>query len=307
MDTTWSTPYIAAALLRAGHHLWVFERGSEEVQVSGRITARAFHFPPGPITAAELLTALHSRTATRVLVRLQELDVLLLRRAPIDWALLGMATRLEQDGVQVVNRPIGLLAVTDKRWLASLPDVPKPATLVTRSSGQAQLFYESASGEVIMKPARGSGGRGVHLLQPGRPERFIQAFLALTRNQQAVTLQYYVPEAEQGESRVLWMDGRVLGGYLRHRSAGEFRHNLKQGGTPGPLELSSQQMHAIDRLTPHLRAAGITFAGLDLLGPYVLEANVLNPGGVYHTDRIHEVDTAQSVVRHLEAMTSTSP
>lgn len=302
LDPTWTTVHLATAALRRGHAVRFVEPWDFEVDVKGQITARAFCFdPPGP-SPENLVRKLHRRDAARRYVRLDTFDVLLVRAAPFDASLLAFAAMAKDRGVTVVNDPDGLLRVSHKGWLAGLPDVATPPTLVTRSLAAAQHFYEKHRRPVVLKPARGSGGRSVAFVRRHDAEGFDGAFAAARALGEHVVVQTYLDEATAGEKRVMWMDGEILGGYLRRRAPGEFRHNLKQGGIAEPTEIVDRERDVIDRLTPHLQRAGIRLAGLDLIGQYVIEVNALNPGGAYHTDRLHDSDVSGAIVDRLATL-----
>lgn len=300
VDETWTTIALAATALERGHSVRIIERADFEIDVEGRLVARAFAFESGEISATDLAQRLRRRVAERRFVDVGTLDLLLLRSSPLVPDLLTFARLARDRGVQVVNDPDGLALVTSKAWLASLADVPSPATLITRSAGAASVFYRQQPAGVVVKPARGSGGRAVSLVSRGEARRFDAAFTSARRNGGHVVVQAYLPAADHGEKRLLWLDGRILGGYLRRRAPGEFRHNLKQGGIAESAEVTDAERTLLAPLAPHLLGAGVHFAGLDLIGHHLVEINALNPGGTFHTDRLTGSFHARSVVEHLE-------
>ena len=219
-------------------------------------------------------------------VDLERLDLLLLRAAPLDVTLLTFAELVKTRGVAVYNDPAGLLSVSHKGWLASLPDVRTPPSIVTRSRASCHLFAQSQDAGVVVKPARGSGGRDVSFVLRGDAMALDLAFdQARIGGDGYVVVQAYLPEAEWGEKRLVWLDGEVLGGYLRRRAPGEFRHNLKRGGQPDIADITDEDYTLAAQVTPHLVNAGIRLAGLDVIGGYLIEVNALNPGGAFHADR----------------------
>ena len=114
-----------------------------------------------------------------------------------------------------------------------------------------------------------------------------------------VVVQEYLPEAKDGEKRLIWMNGEFLGGYVRQRAPGEFRHNLKQGAVPEALQASSADQSLMDALTPHLQQQGIWFAGIDVIGNRIVEVNTLNPGGLHLVSEFSERDLAEPIVASL--------
>lgn len=300
MDVTWTTLALVQAALDRGHSVRVIERTDFEVDPSANLVARAFAFEPPGQGVDDLVVRLRRRTAERRYVDVATLDLLLLRSAPLITPLLTFAQLAQERGVPVVNDPSGLVKVTSKAWLAGLADVPTAPTLVTRSAGAATMFYKAQKDGVVVKPARGSGGRLVSYVPSGQSRRFDRAFETARRGGHHVVVQGYLQAAEIGEKRLLWLDGRILGGYLRRRAPGEFRHNLKQGATAEPALVTDHERALLAPLGPHLLAAGVRFAGLDLIGDHLVEVNALNPGGTFHTDRLTGSTHAHTVISHLE-------
>lgn len=304
LDATWTTVHLARAALLRGHEVRFFEAGELEVDTDRALVGRGFLFrPPGP-SIDVMVRTLHDTEAPRRRVPLSGLDVLLLRNAPLDTALLALAQVAQRAGVVVVNDPASLLQLSHKGWLAGLAGVPMPTTLVTQRGERAHEFLERERGDVVVKPAQGSGGRDVALVPAGDHAALDHAFLRAAARSRGVVVQRYLPEASEGEKRVVWMDGEILGGYVRQRAPGEFRHNLKQGGTPLPLDLTDADRAACDALAPHLAAVGVRLVGIDLIGGRVIEVNAINPGGAYHADRLHATDIAGSIISRLEVNAS---
>ncbi|MEN0063577.1 MAG: hypothetical protein AAGA48_15610 [Myxococcota bacterium] len=285
IGSTWTTASLAQVALNRGCSVRFIEPWDYEVDFRGRLIARSHAFDR-PMSAERLAHDLASRKATRRYVDLERIDLLLLRASPLDLAVLSFAQFVKQRGVRVVNDPGGLLRVSHKGWLASLPGVRIPETLVTRSRASTHLFATAQPDGVVVKPARGSGGRDVARVAQGETALLDTAFdRARETGDGYVVVQRYLAEAAGGEKRLMWLDGDVIGGYLRQRAPGEFRHNLKHGAIAEPTEITREDQKTVAPVTPYLLAAGVRLAGLDVIGDYLTEVNVLNPGGAFHADR----------------------
>lgn len=307
IDATWTTVHLARAALDLGLSVRFVEPWDFELDRRRTLVARAHAFD-APTSAEAIAEQLSSRSAPRRYVDVGKLDLLLLRAAPLDPGIFAFAELAKEQGVRVVNDPAGMIRVTHKAWLASLPGVPVPPSVVTRSRSSARLFYASLSDGAVVKPARGSGGRGVRRV-PARDESALDdAFDEAGRHGDGyVVVQQYAPEASEGEKRLVWLDGEVLGGYVRQRAPGEFRHNLKRGATPSSTQVDDRDRASVEALSPHLLRAGIRLAGLDVIGPWVIEVNVLNPGGTYHTDRLSGTSLADRILSRLISPLEHSP
>ncbi len=306
VEPTWTTSLVAAGWLAAGHALRVIEPWDFEVDQRGRLVARAHCFEPEVgLDPAGFSQALHRRTAPRRLVALADLDGLWLRINPLNTGVLTFASAAAAIGVPPVPAPSTLLHTAHKSFLAYLTNVPRPATIVSRSRGTLHAFAEAHPQGVVIKPARSSGGRGVRRVLSGRTDHLDRAIDAARMHGDAfVVAQAWLKEAADGEKRLLWMDGRLIGAYLRRSAPGEFRHNLRQGGQPEPCEITDKDRQIVEALNPHLARSGVWLAGLDVIGGVLVEVNTLNPGGLHWIQALSGCDRTPEVVASLEAWLS---
>ncbi len=303
LEATYTTVHIAMTALERGHPVRFVEPWDFEVDPSGRLIARAHALDAPPPDREVLVRLLASRRVARRYVEFAPGDVLLLRINPVDPGVLACAQIARLRGVVVHNDPATLLLTGHKGYIAALDGVPRPRTLVTRSHTTALLFARELKDGVVVKPARASGGRGASLVHsPRHQQRIESAFEEARRHGDGyVVVQAYLPGAEAGEKRLVWLDGELVGGYLRKRAPGEFRHNLHQGGNPAPCEILPEDRALVDRITPYLLRDGVWLAGLDVIDGRIVEVNTHNPGGVHFGDMLGGTHMAETIVQRLEA------
>lgn len=295
---THSTLHLVEVALAGGHAVEVIEPWDFEIDEAGRPCARVHRLEPGAVDRAALAEQLRHRLVPRRSVRLDGLDLLLLRANPLNSTILTFAQLVEATGVPVRNRPGELTRTSHKAWLATLDGVPRPRTLVTRSLSAADRFASTCDA-VVVKPARASGGRGVALAR-GRQALEDAVAGAIRAGDGYVVVQEYLQAAGDGERRLLYLRGAgLLGGYLRMRAPGEFRHNLRLGGEPVPCPPDARDAPLMAALAPHLDAAGVHFAGVDVMDGRVIEINALNPGGIHYTAAFTGLPIARTVLTHL--------
>jgi len=292
LTPTWTTVHLAHAAHAMGHEVWFMESKDLGIR-DGLLTARASK------TTDKVVDQLRHGARSRKLIAVRDLDILLLRCAPMTSSLFAWASIAHQQGVAVVNHPGGISAVSHKGWLAAQRDLPAPTTLVTRSPAEAALFFAEIRGPAIVKSATGSGGSSVQRIPKGMTSRLENLVRRMARMGQDIVIQPWVDA--QDERRLVWCDGRILGGYARRPAPGEFRHNLKQGASSRATEITTKDRELGERLSTYLLPLGIRFAGLDVLGTRLLEVNVANPGGSFHADRLSGTDTANQVIAALTA------
>ncbi len=286
IDGSWTTAHLAQAALEDGHVLRIVEPADFEVTSNGRIVARAWCADSPFEDVSALARAIGQRLLDRRYVELSACDLVMVRVNPLPWHVLQLVSMVEALGVPVVNSPLGVCTTRGKSWLASLTDVPRPPTLITATRGSLQAFADQHPGKLVVKPATGSGGRGVHLVDPYRRGALGRAFDAARGIGGPVVVQAYLPEAADGEKRLVWAGGELVGGYLRKSAPGDFRHNLKQGGQPHACDITSEDEAISRAITPHLLRHRIGIAGLDVIGGRLVEVNTLNPGGVHWADAL---------------------
>jgi glutathione synthase len=226
---------------------------------------------------------------------LEELQILLMRRDPpfdMEYIYLTYALELvERAGVLVINRPASLRGFSEKFSIARFPECCTPFT-ITSQSGRIRAFVDE-HGRSVVKPLDGMGGDSIFQLNPKDPN--LQVILeTITGNEsELVMAQRYIPEIEQGDKRILLVDGEPVPYALaRIPKAGDFRGNLAKGGTGWGVPLNERDYWICSQVAPVLREAGILFAGLDVIGDWLTEINVTSPTCIRELDAEFDLNIA---------------
>ena len=82
---------------------------------------------------------------------------------------------------------------------------------------------------------------------------------------------------------------------------GETRGNLAAGGTGEARALPNATAGSATRSGPALRARGLVFVGLDVIGDYLTEINVTSPTCIREIDKAHGLDIGASVIAAIDA------
>jgi glutathione synthase len=234
--------------------------------------------------------------------RLADFDVVWMRKDPpydLDYFFTTHLLSLVEPPALVVNDPRGLREVTEKLFVLRYPELT-PKSLISRNIDVLLAFRDELGGEMILKPLDGCGGEGVFHL--GAADRNVRTILELatahgTRYQIA---QAYVPEVREGDKRIILIEGEPVGAVLRVPLAWESRSNFHVGGTPARVELSARDREICARIAPDLRAHGIVFAGIDVIGDWLTEVNVTSPTGVQEINRLDGVVLEAKVLDAVE-------
>lgn len=206
--------------------------------------------------------------------------------------LLSLAEALNPE--LFVNTPTALLLLHGKyRWGAFTPEThaaAHPADLAT---------VIDRGGDWLLKPPAGSFGRGIERI--GRDLGNWRQRLATrtASGQRYVLLQRYLPDAQTREKRVLVAGSTIIGAYRRLPKKDAIANNLAQNGEAAPTALLRGERELIETLCAKLTAAGVRFAGIDIVFPFVLEVNLANPGGLLTLQSVYGEDPAQRLVAAL--------
>ena len=282
---------------RRGHALWYY-RPEDLSFEGGRLWTMA-----RPVTVQPVVGD-HFTLGDHALIDLgRDADVVLMRQdPPFDLGYITATHLLEriQGETLVVNDPASVRNAPEKIWVLDFARY-MPPTLLTRSVGAARRFLE-AHGEIVVKPLHGNAGKAV--FKVGRDganlSALIEMFNAAYREPHVV--QAFVPEIAQGDKRIVLVDGEVAGAINRIPGAGEIRSNLAVGGSASKTELTATEREICAALAPELRARGLLFVGIDVIGgKWLTEINVTSPTGIVAIDRYNGTDTPGMIWDSIEA------
>ncbi len=244
---------------------------------------------------SEIVRRLSKSKVSRI--NLADVAAILIRTAPGKDIVRSWAHRLaleimrlaHENGVRIVNNPIGLQRASSKLYTVCLPEDFVPRTMVCHSAKSVQTFAESLQGPFVIKPLLGSQGRDVFFLDGYDSLNTRQVVDILGRTGYLV-VQEYVPEAVDGDIRVLTLDDRLVCdapaiGIRRIPAAGERRSNISLGGRAMVVQLTEQQAAICRKVARILKEDGIRFSGLDLVGNKIVEVNVFSPSGLQEFDK----------------------
>ncbi|MET1112488.1 MAG: glutathione synthase [Allosphingosinicella sp.] len=295
-----STFAIMLGAQKRGHALFYY-RAEDLSFTEGRLWTMAWPVTVQPVQGE------HYRLGDPVLLDLgRDTDVVLMRQdPPFDLGYITATHLLEriQGETLVVNDPASVRDAPEKIWVLDFARY-MPPTLLTRSVGAARHFLER-HGEIVVKPLHGNAGKAV--FKVGRDganlASLIEMFNAAYREPHVV--QAFVPEIAQGDKRIVLVDGEVAGAINRIPGEGEIRSNLAVGGSAAKTELSETELEICAALAPELKARGLLFVGIDVIGgKWLTEINVTSPTGIVAIDKYNGTDTPGMIWDAIEAKLS---
>jgi glutathione synthase len=235
-------------------------------------------------------------------VRLADVEAVLVRKdPPFDteyWYATLMLERARGRTV-ILNDPRGLRDANEKLYTLHFPR-HTPRSLVTTDRGRIFRFVDEVGGRAVIKPLNGAGGAGVMILSKDDKNAHSIVDLHTNEGKSLVLVQEFLPTVAAGDKRVLLLDGQVLGAINRLARPGEFRSNIHVGGRVEPCDVTPAERALIADIASKLRADGLVFVGLDLIGGKLTEVNVTSPTGIQELSRHVGRDMAADVIAWIE-------
>ena len=247
-------------------------------------------------------SAPHVQLGQREVVDLAKVDAVFVRKdPPFDAAYLHLTQQLDlvKDRTLVVNDPKALRDANEKLFAFHFTEF-MPRSLVCADRERMLQFLADVGGQAVLKPLDGAGGSGVVALTQG--DRNTRALIdLLTQEGRTLALiQEYQSAVTEGDKRVLVLDGEPLGAILRVPRADDLRANIHVGGTVKPTQLTPKELELVHTVGAQLRAQGLWFVGLDLIGEKLIEVNVTSPTGIQELARFQGRPTEQEVIAWVE-------
>jgi glutathione synthase len=234
-------------------------------------------------------------------IPLATVDVIWMRKdPPFDMNYIYATYILDQaaQNALVVNHPMGLRNFNEKAWALNFPDLI-PESWITQSQDQLREFVERVDA-IVVKPLDGNGGEGVFLLKKDDPNLGVILECSTKHGQQKVTAQRYVPEAKEGDKRIILVDGVAVGAFLRIPTGSDHRGNIHVGAKVVAAPLSERDLVICEAMGPMLKEAGQIFVGIDVIGEYLTEVNVTSPTGIHEINAFSGISVESLILDAVE-------
>ncbi len=233
---------------------------------------------------------------------LSDVDAVLIRKDPPfdrSYLYLTLMLSIAQKQTRVINDPRGLRDANEKLYALNFAE-HMPPTLVSASRDEIMRFVGEQGGRGVIKPLDGAGGSGVLMVDAA--DKNCRSIIDMLTHEgtHTVMVQGFLPAVTAGDKRVLILDGEVLGAINRVPRGDDLRSNIHAGGSVEPTTLTTAERALVDSVLPKLKADGLFFVGLDLIGGRLTEVNVTSPTGIQELSRFEGKDRAEDVVRWLE-------
>jgi glutathione synthase len=214
-----------------------------------------------------------------------------------------------REDVFIMNDIDGLRIANTKLYTASFYDPTKQLIPVTHVSKNPEylvdVLRESVSERMIMKPLDGYGGQGVILIEKHEHKSFhslLEFYINSGKGGNYVILQEYVEGAEQGDVRIMMLNGEPIGAMKRVPVSNEVRSNVHAGAKVIKHILTKNEKNLCKHIGPKLVRDGLYFVGIDVINEKLIEVNVQSPGGIMRINKLNNVKLQRQIIDFVESV-----
>ncbi|TXE15645.1 glutathione synthase [Psychroserpens burtonensis] len=229
---------------------------------------------------------------------------------PLDPIMLNFLDSVKED-VFIINSLQGMREANNKLYTAAFGDAHSniiPNTHVSKNKEYlVQQIRESKADKMILKPLNGFGGSGVILIEKSAMNN-IKSLLDFyitsgDGSSNYVILQDYIEGADEGDVRILLLNGEPVGAMKRVPGKDDHRSNVSAGGSIQKHTLTKVEKALCKQIGPKLVKDGLYFVGIDVIGGKLVEVNVMSPGGITYINKVYKskVRVEEHVIDFLES------
>ncbi len=298
-----STVAIMEAAQALGHEVWITELHQLSI-IDGKAWAILSQIQLVPVTLNEgkwVSIPQWYELSSGELRCLEDMDAVFMRKDPPVTIPYFYATYIleliDPQKTLVINSPQGLREANEKMYTLQFYSV-MPETVVSQDKKIIRKFVEEKK-QAVLKPLGGKAGEGILFLEPG--DRNFNSIIEVSthQGQEPVMVQRFLPEAKNGDKRIILLDGQPIGAVNRVPTGQEFRGNMAVGGRVEKTELTPREENICDIVGPQLSQQGLYFVGIDVIGGYLTEVNVTSPTGIREIDLLDGKNLGKETIEWL--------
>lgn len=226
---------------------------------------------------------------------------------PLQLLVTGLAAsrRSGRRRAELVNPADVLFLGNEKLEPALLGALMPPMVVSSRWDDLAR--FGSEHGRTVLKPLHQAQSKGVELIDWGSPDRMMQMHEARVKLESAtehftrpILLQKFLDGIQtRGETRLWFLDGKLLAAIQKHPLENDFRVNVDRGSRLAPARLNRREKVAALRIGKHLRTRKIRLAAVDLIDGQITDFNFTSPGLIVQMEAITGKNLARAIISAL--------
>ncbi len=221
---------------------------------------------------------------------------------PVDDDYIGHASQFVHapSSIVQINNPAYTKEYSEHLLPMRFPQYSTP-TFSVESFDAFEKCVRNAAGETVAKPLQWFGGVGIQFFNPKSPEVELKQFWEKWKPHAVV--QPFLKEIETiGDLRILVMNGKIIGSYLRKPKPGSRIANTHAGASPHRFDPTPRQVEASKFVGKELAEKGLYLLGLDFIGDYLNEVNITCPSGTHQINGVMGIHVEKRIIDELEVL-----
>ena len=205
-------------------------------------------------------------------------DVIMFRAdPPVDTDYINATYILDfVKSAKVINNPTSVRGFNEKLHAVLFSDL-MPEYLISANKNELEQFLDK-NNEIILKPMNKCFGAGVMYLKKG--DFNTRSIINLVSNEETTLImaQKYIPEAKNGDKRILMINGKVLPyGARKTSTKDDFKFNTHDDNFVKGEMLNNDEIKLFTPVAKKLKSMGLYLAGLDVIDNKIIEVNITSP------------------------------
>jgi glutathione synthase len=235
-----------------------------------------------------------------------ELDALFLRsNPPLNYQTMEFL-QTANNHVFILNSTTGQILGNSKLYTLNFPDII-PETHVSRDPSRLRKIIDDFGGDMVVKPLQRFGGEGV--IKVSTRDRtnlnslihyYVRAYESYARREPIMVQEYLKSVKQDGDLRILLLNGEIIGAMRRKPRRGDFRTNVHAGGRVFAHRVTAQEKRICEVIKDKLIADGLYFVGIDIIAGKLVEINCVSPGGIPRINRLNNDHLERKVIDFIE-------
>lgn len=291
-----------------GHTVYFLEPHDVYIR-SGQVVARMRNITVQPglkMTDYWMEVILCTKQDDLIFEAITELDALFLRSdPPLNYQTIEFLQTVNNH-VFILNSTTGQILGNSKLYSLNFPDII-PETHVSRDPSRLRKIIDEFGGAMVIKPLQRSGGEGVIKVSNRDRENlnslihyYVRAYEAYSRREPIMVQEYLKSVKQDGDVRILLLNGEIIGAMRRKPKEGDFRTNVHAGGEVFAHQPSRREQEICRAIKEKLIEDGLYFVGIDIIDGKLVEINCVSPGGIPRINRLNDEHLEAKVVDFIE-------
>jgi glutathione synthase len=293
---------------RRGHTVYFLEPHDIYIR-SGQVVARMHNITVQP----DLGIAAYWRAVSRctrqdhlVFEAITELDALFLRsNPPLNYQTMEFLQSVNNH-LFILNSTTGQVLGNSKLYILNFPEMI-PETHVSRDPARLRKIIDDFGGAMVVKPLQRFGGEGV--IKVSTRDRtnlnslihyYVRAYESYSRREPIMVQEYLKSVKQEGDIRILLLNGEIIGAMRRKPKKGDFRTNVHAGGEVYAHQVTARERQICEAIKNKLIADGLYFVGIDIIAGKLVEVNCVSPGGIPRINQLNQDRLECKVIDFIE-------